>query len=195
MTTDGIAIDDINVCAKPAQPSYISGPIEHCTFDWEEYNCPYVSGATEYDWTINGIATLNEDGSRYVEVRSTMEGYYTLQVRAKNVCGQWGSYKSKSIWIDACGGPQKVQGSIFNIHPNPTNDFINVSLSVDKLIMDVDSEGFVVNVYNQIGNLVISEKTNGTSVGINTSRLQNGTYVFKIAYQGNIYSYEIIVQH
>jgi hypothetical protein len=195
MSTDGIAIDDINVCAKPTQPFLILGPFEHCAGDWEEYYCTAVTGASEYDWD-SPDATISEDGTRYVDVRAWDEDYYTLKVQATNVCGQNSDWTSTSIWIEDCYGKASEGNDIFILHPNPANDYVTVSLNKDKLSeSDIVEHGFTVTVFNQYGAQVISEETKGDSIRINTGQLPNGSYIFRITYQGKIYSYEVIVQH
>lgn len=195
MTIDGIAIDDINVCAKPSQPYAIIPPYEHCVDDWEEYFCPVVPGAIEYDW-YSPLAMISEDGSRYVDVVAWAEDYYTLQVRAKNVCGQYSNWKSSSIWIEDCYWKTSSEDDMFLIHPNPANDFVTVSLNKDiAKESEITEQGFTVHVFNQYGNLIISKETKGDSIRISIGHLPNGSYVFRIAYQGKLYSYEVIVQH
>jgi len=195
MSTDGIAIDDIDVCNKPAQSSYITIPYEHCILDWEEYSCYSVSGVLEYDWSISGAGTyLREDGSRYVEVRAIWEGWYTLQVRAKNICDQWGDWKSRSIWIDNCGA--KASSDLFIIKPNPAKDFVEVTLNMESKSYDeLQSGGFTVDIYNQANVLLKQEKTEGSSIQIYVGDLINGVYVYRILYNKEIYPYEVIVQH
>ncbi|MGC9344642.1 MAG: hypothetical protein ACP5E3_18190, partial [Bacteroidales bacterium] len=111
MTTDGMAFDDINVCTKPSQPSWISSPYEHCVFDWEEYICATVSDAVSYEWATDDVGLLlSQDGTNKVDVKALEEDYYTLKVRAKNICNQYSDWKTKSIFIENCGGPLKMTG-------------------------------------------------------------------------------------
>lgn len=196
MTIDGIAIDDINVCAKPATPIAIIPPSTPCTNEWEEYWCPLNPyDAIEYDWYSPSM-TLTEDGSNYVDSYAWTEGYHTLQVRSKNVCGQYSDWKSSSIWIEDCYWRGESGDNMFILHPNPANYYVTVSLNKDLAKeSEITNQGFTVNVFNQYGNLVISEETKGDVIRITTNHLPNGSYVFRIAYQGKFYSYEVIVQH
>lgn len=200
MTTDGIAIDDINVCAPLSPPSTIyTYPPPHCVGDWETYSCSVVSGAVEYDWEIPAghmVPDIDEDGTRFVEVRGWMEGYYTLKVRVLNVCGQYSDWKSTLIHIEDCDRGASLGDDTFILHPNPANDIVTVSLNKEQAGKFEDAfQGFEVSVYDQLGNLLISEKTEGVSIEINIGHLNNGTYIFRILYHGEIYSYELVVQH
>ena len=85
---------------------------------------------------------------------------------------------------------------MFILHPNPANDYVTVSLNKDIAEeSDIDEHGFRATLFNQYGAQVISEETKGDSIRISTGQLPNGSYVFKITYQGKFYSYEVIVQH
>ena len=201
MPTDGIAIDDILVCAKLPYPSTIyTPPSYHCIYDWEEYSCSSVAGAVEYDWESpggsQGPAAIIEDGTRFVDVRGTEEGLYVLRVRAKNECGDYSDWRTTSIWIDDCGRAPLMEDNTFLIYPNPANDYVTVSLNEDYAKeSEITEQGFIVYVFNQYGNLVISEETKGDFIRLNIGNLPNGSYVFRILYQGEFYSYEVIVQH
>ena len=131
MTTDGIAIDDIQICVPPAKPSYISGPYEHCIFEWEEYTCTAVPDAVDYEWDFTG-KYLSGSG-RTVEVMDTHEGWYTLKVRAINICGQYSNWKYKSIYIENCWEMMGKDTPCFQIVPNPADNYIEIILDIDKL--------------------------------------------------------------
>ncbi len=201
MPTDGIAIDDILVCAKlPYSSTIYTPPSYHCIYDWEEYSCSSVTGAVEYDWESpggsQGPASIIENGTRFVDVRGTEEGLYVLRVRAKNECGDYSDWRTTSIWIDDCGRAPLMEDNTFLIYPNPANDYVTVSLNKDfAKESEITEQGFIVYVFNQYGNLVISEETKGDFIRLNIGNLPNGSYVFRILYQGEFYSYEVIVQH
>ena len=183
MTIDGIAIDDIDVCAPLAAPASIyTPPPYHCVWDWETYSCSSVTGATEYDWESppgQDEAIIDEDGSRYVDVIAYEEGWYGLRVRAKNACGEYGDWKTTNIWIDECGS--KMMDELFTIHPNPANDFVTISLNEEKLGSTEEiKQGFIVSVYNQKGSLVLNKTSSGNSLTLSVGHLLMGAYIFNI---------------
>lgn len=204
MTTDGIAIDDIKVCTNLPKPSYIYIPYEHCQYDWEEYYCAPVTGAVEYDWAISGTgASISEDGSRYVDVYSTEIGYKTLQVRVKNECDQWSDWKTRSIWIDDCGGPQKSElmidslNTITNInsqesdeiliYPNPANNLLNVILP-EKII-------FIVKITNTLGQVFVNKEISSEISVVNISELPEGLYFVSIINDTSVLTVqELVIQ-
>ncbi len=196
MPTDGIAIDDIEVCIL-LWTSPILGPFEHCVDDDEEYQVAALEGAVEYDWatTVGSGLSIDEDGSRFVETSASSEGYYTLKVRAKNECGDWGEYRSRSIWIEDCGSKRIMGPDLFTIKPNPTNNYVDISLNLLSENYDEKANGFLVEIYNQSNILLKQEMANGTSIQIFMGDLANGSYIARIQYNGFIYSYQIIVQH
>lgn len=121
---------------------------------------------------------------------------HTVKVQATNVCGQNSDWTSTSIWIEDCYGKASDGDDMFILHPNPANDYVTVSLNKDISKESNTAEyGFTVAVFNQYGAQVILEETKGDSIRISTGQLPNGSYVFKITYQGKVYSYEVIVQH
>ncbi|MEN8227274.1 MAG: S8 family serine peptidase [Bacteroidota bacterium] len=181
MSIDGIAIDDINVCAKPSQPYEITSPDIHCVNEWEEYSCSVVPNTIEYDW-YSPIAIIREDGTRYVDVITWNETYYTLKVRAKNECGQYSDWNSSSIWKEDCYWQAESGEDMFIVYPNPANDYVTVSMNKDMADeSEKTNQRFTVHVFNQYGNLVISEETKGDLIRINTDHLPNGSYIFRIA--------------
>lgn len=200
MTIDGIAIDDIDVCTPMSAPTTIyTPPPDHCIWDWETYSCSAVTGTVEYDWESypgQNEADIDEDGTRFVEVRAYEEGWYDLRVRVKNACGEYSTWKTTNIWIDECGKSSMMMDNTFTLHPNPANEYVTVSLNEDNLrSLEEIKQGFTVSVYNQFGGLVLSEISSGNSITIDVSHLINGTYIFKIEYDKTIYTYEIIIQH
>ena len=75
-----------------------------------------------------------------------------------------------------------------NIHPNPTNDVINVS--IDNITSDVQ-----VTIYNNIGQVVYSQKENaenGLNTTINLNELSTGAYILQIRSDENIWTKKII---
>ena len=61
-------------------------------------------------------------------------------------------------------------GQGLKIYPNPTSSFLNI-----------EGEGMVsVEVYNTVGQRVMTQAVNGNSVQLNTEGLGNGLYIVRI---------------
>ena len=75
-----------------------------------------------------------------------------------------------------------------NIHPNPTNDVINIS--IDNISTDVQ-----VNIYNSIGQAVYTLKEtadNGFSTTLNLSDFADGIYILQIRSDETVWTKKII---
>jgi len=167
MSMDGIAIDDINVCAKPVTPYEIVALDDHCINEWEEFFCPVVPNAIEYDW-YSPLAMISEDGTRYVDVTAWDENYYILEVRAKNVCGQYSDWKSSSIWKEECFGRSASGVERFVVHPNPANDLITIQTN--------QHGRYAYMITHVNGQLVQNGAFTGSSLQVDLSTLQEGIY-------------------
>ena len=62
-----------------------------------------------------------------------------------------------------------------NLFPNPAND--NITL---KIMNDYLAE-YIVDLYNMMGQLIISQKTSSNSLSINTQKLSQGIYICKVS--------------
>lgn len=60
----------------------------------------------------------------------------------------------------------------FTIYPNPTSDFVHIDSNLVS--------NFNLEVYNNLGQIVLSENFNGAEKQIDLSNLSNGIYIFKI---------------
>jgi len=67
----------------------------------------------------------------------------------------------------------KIENNILNIYPNPAINLITLQFSNN-------TNNAVVSIYNLLGNLVKSEKLNGTHQSIDIAELPNGYYVVNI---------------
>ncbi len=121
--------------------------------------------ATTYSWS-NGDATAS------TTVTPTTGTTYTLTVT------EAGCDASTTIFIDAqiCMGVNN-QSSLDNsisVYPNPTNGIVNIAISSEL------SGSTSVEIYDALGKLVISEKLMEDVTTIDTSKLEDGIYMFKV---------------
>ena len=75
-----------------------------------------------------------------------------------------------------------------SIHPNPTNDIINVSL--ENISSDVN-----IVIYNSVGQVVYSQKeavVNGFNTTVNLSDLSSGSYILQVRSDDNVWTKQII---
>ncbi len=88
----------------------------------------------------------------------------------------------------ANGSGELAQGS-FSLYPNPAQDIVNVSLNGIKV------NGAVVELFNQVGQVVISKTLNGTGTTctIQTNELDAGVYFVKVTSGNDTYNANVVI--
>ncbi|MBT8275776.1 MAG: T9SS type A sorting domain-containing protein, partial [Bacteroidia bacterium] len=71
----------------------------------------------------------------------------------------------------------------FSYYPNPTTDILN--LTSLETIEDVV-------IYNLLGQQVISQDVNTTSLQLDTSSLSTGAYLMRVTVNGQVGTYKVI---
>ena len=103
------------------------------------------------------------------------------------MCGD--SAPSQSLVISLTGhGVDEISATEINIHPNPTNDIVNVS--IENLNANVQ-----ITIYNSVGQAVYTQNEsvdNGFSTVINLGDLSNGTYILQVRSEEGIWMKRII---
>jgi hypothetical protein len=77
------------------------------------------------------------------------------------------------IYVDACTGIAELDGTLFNLYPNPAHDLLTISY-------DSYSEPMQVMLYNSIGELVNTYTMTGTRLDIDLGALPVGMYQLTI---------------
>jgi hypothetical protein len=103
-----------------------------------------------------GMDHLLQDGETYY-VTQTVEGCESEPL---------------AITVDEVLGTPTFSLKNLAVYPNPVTDIVNVSYN--EPITEV-------NVINMLGQVVISQKVNAEKIEINTSKLQSGSYILKVA--------------
>ena len=86
------------------------------------------------------------------------------------------------------GSKELALGS-FHIYPNPAQDIINVSLS------GIIADGAVIELFNQVGQVVISKTLNGNSniAQVQTDELDSGVYFVKVTSGNDSYNSNVVI--
>ena len=82
----------------------------------------------------------------------------------------------------------EISAAEINIHPNPTNDIVNVS--IENLTANVQ-----ITIYNSVGQAVYTQNEsveNGLNTVINLGDLSNGTYILQVRSEEGIWMKRII---
>ncbi|MFT6687340.1 MAG: hypothetical protein ACJAX7_000338 [Saprospiraceae bacterium] len=67
--------------------------------------------------------------------------------------------------------------STISLYPNPSNDFINISLNKDQLLK--------IELYNMTGSLLFETDLNSNIYALNISNYPSGTYILRVSNQNN----------
>lgn len=100
-----------------------------------------------------------------------------------------GAIESDALQIALYGhGINEISAAEINIHPNPTNDVINVN--VKDITSDVQ-----ITLYNSVGQVVYTQNEsvdNGLNTVISLGDLSNGTYILQIRSDAGIWTKRVI---
>ena len=114
---------------------------------------------------------------------SLSQGDHYLHIRVLNADGQWSIYARELFEVEGTLGLNNLDGSEIKIYPNPTSDFINITLSEGSQIKQAE-------IYDINGKMVF-ESTNHLNQ-INMSALESGIYLLQIETETGQISKQII---
>jgi hypothetical protein len=169
------------VTLVPAQPTAVSGPASVCKSSVQTYSVAPVSGASTYNWSVSGGASIAPQGtSANVNVNSALSGSATVRVSTGNACG-FSPARSLAVSVNmACrtaGEPDQV--SALTVFPNPARDRVRVQFSSsgesDYLLQVSDLLGKEVAIHRLIAGVGRNE------FEIDLSGLERGVYLFSLS--------------
>jgi len=153
----------VNVNNLPAVSATASNTLL-CSNLGESATLTASTAATSYTWS-DGANTMT------TSVTPTVATTYTVTVN-NGTCDA-----TATVFVDVqiCMGINTLaSASGINVYPNPTNDILNITISSEL------SGNASVEVYDALGKLVIKETLTSETTSINTSKLEDGIYVYKV---------------
>ena len=147
---------------------------------------------SSYTWTLEpaeaGIMTPNGNTVSIAWNMNQPDTNVELSVIGHtDGCGD--SEPSEALVIALNGyGINDINATEINVHPNPTNDVINVS--IDNITADVQ-----ITIYNSVGQAVYIQNEsvdNGLNTVINLGDLSNGTYILQIRSEEGVWMKRVI---
>lgn len=184
-----------NVDVTYAQIGTVSmpeGPTD--VYNWNaetEYTVTDSGEITSYTWVLEpeSAGTMNANGN-HVTITWNMSQPDTdvmLYVIGHNDCGN--TEPSEALVISLSGySVDEINATEINVHPNPTNDVINVS--IENISADVQ-----ITLYNSVGQAVYKHNEsveNGLNTVINLNDMSNGAYILQIRSNEGIWMKRII---
>lgn len=157
----GSASTTVLVNPKPVL-SFTSAPVI-CVGETTTLN---IGGATSYTWSEGTVASS-------IVITPTLASLHTYTVLGTSANGCLGGAVTTQSVSDCLGITELSSATFITVYPNPNNGIVN--LETNSLPANA-----TVNVYNYIGELVLSEKINGTSKQLDYKNAAIGLYTLKI---------------
>jgi len=143
----------------------------------------FTNTSTLHDsiWWDFGDATAGTDNDTPTHVYAAV-GTYDVWLHGYNECSE------DSIMIQVTIDDVSIEDYDFNfkVYPNPANSQVTVNGLVENSKIDL---------INIIGETVISQKSNGNSIIIDTDELSNGSYFIKVSTDYGQVTKKLIVRH
>ena len=121
------------------------------------------TSASTYSWS-DGATTMT------TSVTPTTTTTYTVTVTELGCSAD----AFVTVTVSNCNGVKELIANGINVYPNPTNGILNISISSEL------AGNTSIEVYDAIGKLVIKETLSTETTTINTTKLTDGIYVFKV---------------
>ena len=137
------------------------------------------TSATSYTWS-DGATTMT------TVVSPTVGTTYTVTVN-DGTCDAM-----TTVFVDAqtCLGVNSIATtSSINLYPNPTNGILNIAISAEL------AGNTSLEVYDALGKLVVKETLTNETTTINTSKLTDGMYVYKVINNNKVIKIGKVVKH
>ena len=176
----------LTLVTTAVQPGAISGPLNTCGLTTATYSVAPVANAATYTWSLAyGMTWGSGQGTNVINVNiapglTSNTVTSPLKLTETNTCGNTSLFRTTTI--TRCLSPDAMNaegGSTFtNVYPNPTSSEFTMDVTMDR-----DQE-IVMEVFDILGNVVISEKHNlvsGTStMKTSLEQFNSGIYFVRI---------------
>lgn len=133
-----------------------------------------AGGANTYVWNTTATTAV-------IVISPTVTTSYTVTGTDANGCQNMAAITQS---VNSCSGLNTNVNNEFmlEIFPNPSNGVFNLKVSTEMYI----------EVFNLLGNVVLSTKLNSGEYKLNLSEHSKGVYIIKCTSQGHIKSYRLI---
>lgn len=148
---------------------------------------------------INGHLPLVIDNNQNVVLAATFVGTLdldpsnvSLNVTSENLPN--GGEPTRDFFLAKYSNPSNcilgvndVQNQLFKIYPNPASESV-------QLILDKEYADYTIQVYDNIGKLVLSHNASGSQPIVNVSMLKTGIYFMEIEVEGKVFTEKLLVK-
>ena len=135
---------------------------------------------SSYKWFIDNTVKSTADSLVLEDVTTNTD--VRLEAKSTKNCTA-----TNWVTVTATVGIDEVETLQVNIYPNPASRYLNIE-SAETLAE--------VTIYNTVGQKVIEQTVNGTTVRLDLGNLATGTYTLRISdAEGNLTTRKIIVNN
>ena len=183
--SDEIQISFIDEPIATGETEFNLTDIEPFEVSIEIENLGYFAG-----WTTTGEGRFVDTyalTTTYIPTQSDFDAVDIILTASYTGCG-YKTYEHDVNVHFSHEGVNTLEAPVLSIHPNPTNNVLNVNIS--NITSDVQ-----MNVYNAVGQLVYTMKENverGLSTTIDLSTLTTGTYILQIRSEEGVWTKKIM---
>ena len=124
------------------------------------------TSASSYSWSPGTATTLS------VSVAPATTTNYTVTV-SNGTCT---ATSAVNVVVNLCTGINELSTGEISLYPNPNFGILNIVLPDNNL------NTATLEIYDAIGKLVLKEKLSKETNAVNTSKLDDGVYIYKISY-------------
>ena len=167
------------------------------------YNTSYFNNASSFDWVL--FSNTLPNAQQYFDLNIVSHGTffvtpdldvpggdYVVQARIENACGFYTISKTISV-EEGDGTPVLYSNSyLYKIYPNPSSSYFNVGL-VDSDQQPVSSNGIYGELLDLNGLFVRNITISNNQAQVDASNLDQGVYILRIHYDGQIESHQVII--
>jgi hypothetical protein len=182
---------DIKRLYTPAQPGSISGASSVCKSNTKNYSVGGVAGATSYNWTVTGGATIaSGQGTTNVSINfnTAVSTSAVISVTASNACGT-SIARTKTVPVNlTCKVADNASNTAFiaeslTAYPNPTSGKATISFTSNV------SAKYSLKVTDVIGRIMISDNISAAegynTKEINLENVAKGLYFITLQTEGS----------
>jgi len=162
--------------AHPVQAQHIDGEAFLDDWDWDVTN-GYITYDNPYD--DNSKVTLRP-----------LNYNFDVKIRAHNSCG-WSEWADMDTYTIPCGY------MMFTMHPNPADDFVEITAweDVNKTTLKSNDEFYEVQIYNYMKVLQYQALSKDPILRLNTANFENGVYFVFFKVGKDTKALQLVVNH
>ena len=139
---------------------------------------------SSYLWTFQGGSPATSTLKTPPAIMYNSPGDFDVTLKVTSDMGTNTDVKAAYIHVGGVGINEQTKATIL-IYPNPATDFVNVSATHDIV---------QVQLYNLVGQVVMTQKVDGKKVALNTSSLKSGVYSLKVVMSDGSIDKKIVIQ-